>query len=160
MIDDSDWGIWSLTRTYTAGLGGASALAHDIAAGAGNVIHITQLHVLCTAAGTATLDIDLIDEDRVSIVKYVDLAAAAANDGTIPRLNDDVLTTTDSPLASSHGGVWLAGPDVMLLIVPGNLAQNDTVLIALIAKVMRGPGTEAATFAGAYVDATTVNEVY
>ena len=112
MEDDSTWLFWSYRTRWTSGVGGTTGITHDLSAGEGNIVHVTQARVAVVIAATGTLDIDLIDEDANIIVKLVDLAAAAAPNATIPRLNDDILSTTNSPIASSRDGVWLAGPNV------------------------------------------------
>jgi len=88
--------------------------------------------------------------------------AAAAPVATIPRLNDDIITTTSSLLVASMDGVWLAGPDVRLRlrVTPGNLAAADTVDLQVVARVLRGRGTWTTTATGLYTEAESVNEVY
>jgi len=121
---------------------------------------VTQARASAVIAATGTLDIDLVDEDAAIIVKFDDLAAAAAPVATIPRLNDDITTSTNSNLAASVGGVWLAGPDVRLRITPGNLAAADTVDLQVWARVKVLPGTWTTTNTGLYTEAESVDEVY
>jgi len=155
-----EWGIWSYRTRWTSGVGGTTGITHDLSAGVGNVIHVLQARASAVIAATGTLDIDLIDEDAAIIVKLVDLAAAAAPNATIPRLNDDILSTTSSQIAASSGGVWLAGPAVRLRITPGNLASADTVDLLVIARVLKGRGTWTTGSTGLYTEAETVDEVY
>ena len=160
MEDDSTWPFWSYRTRWTSGVGGTTGITHDLSAGLGNVIHVTHARASAVIAGTGTLDIDLIDEDANIIVKFVDLAAAAAPSATIPRLNDDIVTTTSSLLAASMEGVWLAGADVRLRVTPGNLAAVDTVDLQVWARVKVLPGTWTTTSTGVYTEAETVDEVY
>lgn len=155
-----EWGVWSYRSRWTSGVGGTANVTHDLSAGAGNVIHVTMARGSAVIAATGTFDIDLIDEDGNSIVKLVDLAAAAAPSATIPRLNDDIVSSTNSPIASSADGVWLAGPDLRLQFAPGNLASADTLDIQILASVLHGPGTITTGATGLYTEANTVNEVY
>ena len=87
-------------------------------------------------------------------------AAAAAPSATIPHLNDDIISSTSSPVAASTDGVWLAGTDLRLRAVPGTLASGDTVDIQILARVKNGPGTVTFGATGLYTQAVTVNEVY
>ena len=157
-----EWGLWSYRTRWTSGVGGTTGITHDLSAGEGNVVHVTQARASAVIAATGTLDIDLIDEDAAIIVKLVDLAAAAAPNATIPRLNDGIITTTSSLLVASMDGVWLAGPDVRLRlrVTPGNLAAADTVDLQVVARVLRGRGTWTTTATGLYTEAESVNEVY
>jgi hypothetical protein len=153
------WGWWSYRTRWASGVGGTTAITHDLSAGAGNVLHVKAFQSLAVIAATGTLDVDLIDEDGNIIVKYVDLAAAAAPNASIPRLNDDLNTTTSSLLASSWKGVRLAG-DVRLRITPGNLASLDTVSLLLWALCKNAPGTWTTTATGLYTETESVDEVY
>jgi len=159
-MNDEEWGFWSYRTRWTSGVGGTTAITHDLSAGVGNVIHVIVVRATGAIAATGTLDIDLIDEDANIIVKLVDLAAAATPNASIPRLNDDIISTTNSLLVSSVVGVWLAGPDVRLRVTPGNLAAADTMDLQIIARVLRGRGTWTTTATGLYTEAETVNEVY
>ena len=160
MEDDSTWLFWSYRTRWTSGVGGTTGITHDLSAGEGNIVHVIQARVAVAIAATGTLDIDLIDEDANIIVKLVDLAAAAAPNATIPRLNDDILSTTNSPIASSRDGVWLAGPNVRFRVTPGNLAAADTVDLQVWARVKVMPGTWTTTSTGLYTEVESVDEVY
>ena len=160
MEDDSAWPFWSYRTRWTSGVGGTTGITHDLSAGEGNIVHVTQARVAVVIAATGTLDIDLIDEDAAIIVKLVDLAAAAAPSATIPRLNDDIITTTSSLLVASMDGVWLAGPDVRLRVTPGNLAAAGTVDLQIWARVKVLHGTWTTTSTGLYTEAESVDEVY
>jgi len=154
------WGVWTFRQQFTSGVGGTTGITHDLSAGAGNVLIVDELLAVGAIAATGTLDIDLIDEDGAIVAKFADLAAATGPTATVPRLNDDILSTSDSNLASSEGGVLLAGPDLRLRITPGNLAQNDTVTLSLKARVWKGPGTWVMAATGSYLEAVeTVDEI-
>lgn len=159
-MNEDEWGVWSFRVVLTQDAVGGGALILDISAGAGNVIHITDL--TSTFSGTNTQDIDLIDEDANIVVKYVDLASGAAQSATIPRANVAVDSTTSSLLASSLEGVWLAGTDERLAISTGGAAQTNTLTLSLKANVMAGPGTVVATRSSGTPNlaTATVNEVY
>ena len=154
------WGLWSYRTRWTSGVGGTTSITHDLSAGIGNVIHVIQARASAVIAATGTMDIDIVDEDAAIVVKLADLAAAAAPNATIPRLNDDITTVSNSNLTASSGGVWLAGSDLRLRITPGNLAAADTVDLQVVARVLRGRGTWTATATGLYTEAESVNEVY
>jgi hypothetical protein len=154
------WGWWSYRTRWTSGVGGTTGITHDLTAGAGNVIFIKAFRATAAIAATGALDVDIIDEDGNITVKYVDLAAAAAPIATIPRLNDDLNTTTTSLLASSWKGVPLAGADVRLRVTPGNLAATDTVDLQVWALCKNAPGIWTTTSTGLYTEAETVDEVY
>ena len=156
----SKWGTWNRRTQFTSGLGGTTGITHTLRAGAGNVLIVTELQALAAIAATGTLDVDYVDEDGAIILKLADLAASAAPTATIPRLNDDITSTSDSDLASSLGGVLLAGPDLGLRVTPGNLAQNDTVTLVVKALVSKGPGTWTTGATGLYPEVVNVNEVY
>ena len=157
----TEWGVWTFRTQFTSGVGGTTGITHDLSAGAGNVLIVDELLAVGAIAATGTLDIDLIDEDGAIVVKFADLAASAAPTATIPRLNDDILSTSDSNIASSaRDSVVLAGPDVRLRITPGNLAANDTVTLTLKARVSKGPGTWTMLSVGLYTEAISVNEVH
>lgn len=153
-------GFWAFRTRWTSGVGGTTGITHDLSAGDGNVMFVKSLRASAVIAATGTLDVDLIDEDNNIVVKYADLAAAAAPSATIPRLNDDVDSTTSSLLASSWKGVRLAGSDLRLRITPGNLAAADTVDLQVWAFVKSGPGTWTTVSTGLYTEAVSVNEVY
>jgi hypothetical protein len=155
-----NWGVWVYRTRWTSGVGGTTGITHDLAAGPGNMIHITQARASAVIAATGTLDIDVIDEDAVIIVKLVDLAAAAAPSATIPRANVAVDSTTSSLLGSSLEGVWLAGTDIRFRITPGNLAAADTVDLQVVARVQRAPGGWTTTSTGLYTEAETQDEVF
>jgi hypothetical protein len=160
LTGEDDWGLWSFRAVVTQDNVAGGALVLDIAAGVGNVVHITDL--TSTFSGTNTQDIDLIDEDANIVVKYVDLASGAGQSATIPRANVAVDSTTSSLLASSLEGVWLAGSDVRLSISTGGAAQTNTLTLAFTARVMNAPGTVVATRSGGTPNLATptVNEVY
>ena len=155
-----DWGLWSYRERRTSDVGGTTGITWDLAAGDGNIVHVTQVRATAAIAATGTLDIDLIDEDANIIVKFVDLAAGASLNATMPRLNDDIVTTTSSLIAVSMDGVWLAGTDLRLRVTPGNLAAADTVDYQILARVKNGPGTLTFASTGTATASITVNEVY
>ena len=157
---NDEWGEWSYTATWTSGVGGTTGITHSISAGAGNMLHIMELKASAAIAATGTLDGVLVDEDGVVIVSFFDLAAAAAPVGTIPRLNDDVISTSSADEAASTGGVVLAGADLRVQVLPGNLAAADTVTIVIKAKCLKGPGAVTTVKTGLYTEVIAVNEVY
>ena len=152
-------GFWAYAHDSTVGLAGSLGNI-TITAGDGNIIDILGLSTTQVIAATGILDIDLQDEDLNIAVKYVDLAAAGTNIGTIPRLNDDVNTTTSSLAASSWRGVRLAGSDLALVITPAAGAQNDTLNVRLWGRVKSGPGTVSAAAVAPVTTTITINEVY
>jgi hypothetical protein len=153
-------GYWAFRTRWTSGVGGTTGISHLLSAGAGNVVDILAFRASGVIAATGALDVDLVDEDSNIVVKYADGAAAAAPSATIPRRNDDLNTTTTSLAASSWRGVRLAGPDLRLRIIPGDLAAADTLDLVLWAEVSRGIGTWSQLATGAYTAAVSVNEVY
>lgn len=147
-------GFWAHRTRYTSA---GTETTVDLTAGVGNVIDILAFRAQATIALTGTLDLDLLDEDNAIVLKFADLAAAASPIATIPRLNDDVNSTTSSLAGSSWKGVRLAGADLKLRATTGALALNDTLDILVWARVLAGPGAFTHTFVT--VD-ETVNEVY
>ena len=161
MTPYEEWGLWVYRERRTSDVGGTTGITWDLSAGTGNVIHVLEVRASAVIAATGTLDITLIDEDAAVIVRFADLAAAASPQATIPRLNDDIISSTSADEVSSVGGVWLAGADVRLRVEPGNLAAADTVDFQIVARVMNGPGTLAfAAGAGTAASSITQNEVF
>ena len=153
-------GWWAYRTRWTSGVGGTTGITHDLSAGVGNRIDVKAFRAAAVIAATGTLDLDLVDEDGNIVLKYVDLAAAAAPVATIPRLNDDVNTTTSSLLGASWKGVVLVGPDLRLRVTPGNLAVADTVDLLVWARCRKGPGTWTTGSTGLYTEVESVSEVY
>lgn len=148
-------GFWSHSAAVTLG-GAPGSDSWNVSAGAGNILKVLAFTANWTTALAQTLDILLIDEDGIGIQRFASIASATGlKTATIPRLNDDVDTTTSSVHGSSRH-VVLAGPDVRLVVSGSGGALNDVFNVRLWAKVSKGPGIITDGFA----TTATVNEVY